>query len=105
MIRRCSQFNSCADRLRRKSAKVVDSSRGGGDCDPGFRNEPVVRDRKDGRGLGVSCPIRRHASAYPLLAIAFIGLPWPKKMAGSLLGMLCSFYVTGFVDACTMPAS
>src|SRR5580700_11116349 len=31
-------------------------------------------------GLGVSCPMRRHASVYLLFSTAFMGLPWPKKI-------------------------
>ena len=33
-------------------------------------------------GLAVCSPMRRHASVKGLWLMAFIGLPWPKKIAG-----------------------
>jgi hypothetical protein len=37
-----------------------------------------------GLGLGIKSPISAHASVYPFVAMAFIGLPWPKKIEGIL---------------------
>jgi hypothetical protein len=39
------------------------------------------------RGRGSSAPMRRQASVYGLVDTAFIGLPWPKKIAGRLSAM------------------
>ncbi|MEO7062951.1 MAG: hypothetical protein ABI082_04150 [Dokdonella sp.] len=36
-------------------------------------------------GLDTCAPMRRQASVYELLITAFIGLPWPKKIAGNVL--------------------
>src|SRR5690606_41345804 len=33
-------------------------------------------------GLGSAAPRAAHARAHPLSSIAFIGFPWPKKIAG-----------------------
>src|SRR5260221_6993627 len=42
-------------------------------------------------GRTIVWPIRFHASVYSFFSKAFMGLPWPKKIAGSIMGVISMY--------------